>query len=134
MKPGNVMRYVPGVALLVSALLTSCGGDTGSVSGERGPDGDGVLRFRKLEVHDPAAGVNAFSYFCFPDHYTGYGMLRELGLANINSIRVLDAATGRWSLASVKDGGIIGSDFEVSRIAVILMDMKTPVAGWKPGE
>ena len=63
MNRGNALRYVPAgvAALLLSALLASCGGGTGQEQAANASADSGVLRFRKLEVYDPAAGVNAFT-------------------------------------------------------------------------
>jgi beta propeller repeat protein len=81
-----------------------------------------------------ASGVSVFSYACFPDHYSAYELMREVGVDNIHGIRGLDSATGRWQVASVVDGGIVGEDFKIPSLAVLMVDMKTTIGPWRPGE
>ncbi|MHB8766164.1 MAG: FlgD immunoglobulin-like domain containing protein, partial [Deferrisomatales bacterium] len=82
---------------------------------------------------DLAAGVNALGYACFPDRYTAYGLIRELGVAPVSALRVLDADSGSWRTAAVVDGRIVGEDFAVPPIAVLMLEMAAPVDGWRPG-
>ena len=84
-----------------------------------------------IDLH---AGVNAFSYSCFPDRYSAYRLLRELGLSNVKAIRALDAESGRWSVASVSHGAPVGADFEIPRVAAVFIDMNAPVSQWQPGQ
>ena len=58
-----VLRCLPAqaTALLVLVFLASCGGGSSADGDVAGAGGEGALRFRKLEVFDPAAGVNAFT-------------------------------------------------------------------------
>jgi len=79
-------------------------------------------------------GVNVFSYTCFPDHYSSYQLLRSIGLANVNAIRILNAENGHWQVANVDNGNIVGSDFPIANVAVIMLDMKQAVSAWIPGE
>jgi beta propeller repeat protein len=83
---------------------------------------------------DLNAGVNAFSYSCFPDRYSAYQLLRELGLSNVKAIRGLDAESGRWSVATVSAGAPVGADFEIPRVAAVFIDMNAPVSRWQPGQ
>ncbi len=81
---------------------------------------------------DLAAGVNAFSYWCFPDHLTSYSLIRSLGIEKVNGVRMLDAATGKWRIASVRNGIIMGEDFDISRISVLMLDLQEAINGWLP--
>ena len=83
---------------------------------------------------DFTAGVNAFSYTCFPDHYTAYQLMEDLGANNVAGLRMLDSHAGRWRVVSTADGKITGENFTIPRIAVILLDLKNPITAWKPGE
>ena len=83
---------------------------------------------------DLGAGTNVFSYSCFPDNYTSYRLIRELGTANVKALRILDAGTGRWRTASVSEGQIVGDDFIIPNIAVVMIEMNTSVGPWSPGE
>lgn len=81
-----------------------------------------------------SAGANVFSYSCFPDHYSAYRLIREVGAANISAVRVLDSETGRWEVASVVNGQITGEDFNIQPLSVIMVDMNVPFGPWRPGE
>jgi beta propeller repeat protein len=83
---------------------------------------------------DLALGENVFSYWCFPDRYSAYALIRDLGKDNIRAIRILDSETGRWVVAAVVDDRIVGEDFEISRVSVVMLDMKMPVSSWRPME
>lgn len=83
-------------------------------------------------ARDLLAGVNVFSYFCFPDHYSAYQLANEIGLANINALRLLDSESGQWKMLSVANNAIVGEDFNIPSIAVIMMDMKIDIVSWKP--
>jgi beta propeller repeat protein len=83
-------------------------------------------------THDLVAGVNVLSGHCFPDKYSAYQIIRDISLENINSVRTLDSETGHWRIASVVDGRIIGEDFAIANVAVLLLDMAQGVSGWKP--
>lgn len=80
-----------------------------------------------------AAGVNVFSYSCFPDNYSAYKLIREIGAANIRAVRALDSGTGRWEVASVVNGLITGEDFDIPSLAVIMIDMNGVFGPWRPG-
>jgi len=79
-------------------------------------------------------GENVFSYRCFPDRYSAYELLREIGVDRIKAVRMLDSETGRWMVAAVVDGSIVGEDFAIPRIAVVMLDMSTAVDNWNPGQ
>jgi len=81
-----------------------------------------------------AKGTSAFSYSCFPDGYSAYQMIRDIGMPNINAIRSLASDTGRWQTAAVMDGRIVGEDFKIPTVAVLMVEMNTEVGPWRPGE
>jgi hypothetical protein len=81
-----------------------------------------------------AEGANVFSHACFPDHYTAYALIRELGLSIVHAVRMLDSDTGFWKVASVVDGRIVGEDFRIPDVTVIMLDMEESVGPWRPGE
>src|SRR5581483_7050602 len=43
-----------------------------------------------------AAGANVFDYTGFPDDYTAFAFLQQLGLNNAQAVRMLDSESGRW--------------------------------------
>ncbi len=83
---------------------------------------------------DLTSGKNVFNYPCFPDNYTAFKLILEIGIDKINSLRFLNSETGRWETASVINNNIVGSNFSIPRIAVVMLDMKISLNSWKPGE
>jgi beta propeller repeat protein len=79
-----------------------------------------------------AAGVNVFGYTAFPDGYSAYQWLRQLGLANGLSVRMLDSSSGRWLVAEVQNGNLQGDDFPIPNVAVLMVYMTTPVTQFVP--
>lgn len=78
------------------------------------------------------AGTSAFTHPNVPLGFTGHKLVRSLGLANVRSLRVLDAAQGLWRLLAVDGATIRGDDFPVSGVVVILVDLANPITGWTP--
>jgi beta propeller repeat protein len=99
-------------------------------------DGSKIIDLGLSECGDLilAEGANVFSHACFPDHYTAYALIRDLGLSSVRAVRMLDSDTGFWKVASVVDGNIVGEDFNIPAIAVIMLDMEESVGPWRPGE
>jgi beta propeller repeat protein len=83
---------------------------------------------------DLVPGANVLTYTCFPDQYSAYELIGEIGTENLDGVRMLDAETGRWRVASAVDGTIVGEDFAIPRIAVVMIEMKMEITAWKPGE
>ncbi len=83
---------------------------------------------------DLAVGTNVFGYSCYPDQYSAYKLIRELGTGTINALRMLNSDTGRWEVVSVMNNQITGEDFNIPRIAVLMMEMSAEVILWTPGE
>ena len=82
----------------------------------------------------PESGGSVFSYACFPDQYTAYKLVRELGVDNVHAVRMLDAGSGRWRSVSVSEGEIRGENFTIPKVSVIMLDLKTSIGPWRPGE
>ena len=79
--------------------------------------------------------VNVLTSACIPDDYDAYRMISELGVSNVNSVRILDSQSGRWQVASVNGSDVItGENFDIPSVAVILIDMSQAVNQWLPGE
>ena len=78
------------------------------------------------------AGTNVLSFACFPDRYTAFQLIRTLGLDRVAALRVLDGRTGRWvtTTVSVDGSALMGEDFPISRIAVVMLEMKVEVDAW----
>lgn len=99
-------------------------------------NGANILDFAasNCAVQDLAAGTNVLTTNCVPDDYSAYRLVEELGTANVNAVRLLDAQTGRWQVATVNAGGnIVGENFYIPTIAVVLIEMQQPVNQWQPG-
>ncbi len=82
---------------------------------------------------DLQEGVNVVGYTCFPDGYSAYRLIRDLGTDTVSAVRVLDAGTGRWRVALVRGGQLTGEDFPIPRVAVVMVDMAQAVPAWQPG-
>ena len=83
---------------------------------------------------DLATGTNVFTYTCFPDQYTAYKVIQEIGKDAVQAMRMLDSDTGNWRVVSVVNDQVVGQNFNIPRIAVVMMDMKSAQDSWKPGE
>jgi len=81
---------------------------------------------------DLPIGISALSHTRFPQPFSGHGMIRQLGLDKVQSIRMLEARSGRWMTTEVRDGVIVGYDFDIPSSAVLLLDMKQSVTDWYP--
>ncbi|MCL5098562.1 MAG: hypothetical protein M1608_13740, partial [Candidatus Omnitrophica bacterium] len=100
------------------------------------------IRFGNLHVVDLglnstgplnlSAGVNVFSYPGCPSAYTAYRLLDQLGPGNVRGVRMLDAESGRWVVAIVQNGHLVGNDFSIPNVAVLMLDMVNPVNNFKP--
>lgn len=78
------------------------------------------------------SGVSAFTHTRLPVGYTGHALARSLGLANVRGLRILDPETGEWRMLAVQAGAIIGPDFRVPGVAVVMVELANPVSGWTP--
>lgn len=81
-----------------------------------------------------ATGSSVFSYACFPDGYSAFQMIREIGKDRVKAIRSLASDTGRWQTSAVQNGLIVGEDFKIPTVAVLMVEMNTAVGPWRPGE
>ena len=78
------------------------------------------------------AGVNVLSCTQFPGQFSAYKLLRQLGLNNARGVRMMDAESGRWVVAAVENGQLVGEDFRIPSVAVLLIDMTSPVTQYRP--
>jgi len=79
-----------------------------------------------------ASGINVFSYTGFPSQYSAYQLLRQVGLANARGVRLLDSQSGNWKVALVTGGSLAGTDFDIPKVAVLMIDMVNPINNFKP--
>lgn len=121
---------------------------TWGTSGPTGPNFDLVaggflwIEFNASQVLDLGAagvgtmnltaGVNAFSFTRFPSQYSAYQLLSQLGATNARGVRMLDSESGRWLVASYESGRLVGNDFLIPKVAVLLLDMANPVSSFRP--
>ncbi|HNU51307.1 MAG TPA: CARDB domain-containing protein [Verrucomicrobiota bacterium] len=78
------------------------------------------------------AGLSVFSCARFPSELTAFGLLRQLGLENARGLRLLDAESGRWRVALVQDGALVGQDFPIPKVAVLMLDLVRPIQNFQP--
>jgi hypothetical protein len=81
---------------------------------------------------DLSVGVNVFSFWCFPDGYTAFRLIHDLGMGQVNGLRMLNSDTGKWQVAAVDSSTVVGEDFPIPKTAVIMLDMAVPVSSWLP--
>jgi len=79
-----------------------------------------------------AAGANVFGYTAFPDGYTAYQLLGQLGLSNALAVRMLDAESGRWRVAEIQNGALVGDNFPIPNVAVLMVALAQPVNQFVP--
>jgi len=79
-----------------------------------------------------SAGANVFGCAGFPDSYSAYQLLRQIGLNNALAVRMLDAQSGRWLVAEVQDGKLVGNDFPIPNVAVLMVNLAAPVPQFTP--
>jgi beta propeller repeat protein len=78
------------------------------------------------------SGPSILSYTGFPSGYGSYRFLQDLGVSQARAVRMLDAQSGRWLVASYSNGQLVGDDFPIPGVAVLMVDMITPVNGFTP--
>ncbi len=79
-----------------------------------------------------AADANVFGYTAFPDGYSAYQLLGQLGLSNALAVRMLDAESGRWRVAEVQNGALVGDNFPIPNVAVVMVGLAHPVSQFAP--
>jgi hypothetical protein len=88
---------------------------------------------RVMTAIDLQSGLNVVSYDHFPLDYTAYRMVQDMGVARTVALRMLDAANGQWRSIEVDGTGeLVGPDFAVPPVAVLLVELTEPLAGWSP--
>jgi beta propeller repeat protein len=79
-----------------------------------------------------AAGANVFAYTGYPDAYSAFVLLRQIGLNNAQSVRMLDAEAGRWRVAEVQGGTVVGDNFPIPGTAVLMVSVTNAVNQFIP--
>jgi beta propeller repeat protein len=79
-----------------------------------------------------AAGANVFGYAGFPDAYSAFTLLQQIGLGNAQSVRMLDSQSGRWRVAQVQAGGLVGDNFPIPNTAVLMVSVANAVNQFTP--
>ena len=80
------------------------------------------------------SGVNLVSYVCFPDQYSSYDLIEELGSDALRAVRRLDPGTGEWLVSTFLAESAIGENFAIPRVSILILDMASEVESWNPGE
>jgi beta propeller repeat protein len=79
-----------------------------------------------------SAGVNVLTYTHFPSDYSAYRLMQKIGLGNVRAVRMLDSEGGNWVVAEVRNGAIVGNDFRIPQVAVVMLDLTNAVSQFKP--
>ena len=77
-------------------------------------------------------GANVFGYAGYPDAYTAFELLQQIGLNNALSVRMLDAQSGRWLVALVESGTVAGDNFTIPHTAVLMVTVNSAVNQFTP--
>ena len=77
-------------------------------------------------------GANVFAYTGYPDAYSAFELLQQIGLDNALSVRMLDSESGRWRVALVQNGGVVGDNFPIPNTAVLMVGMTNAVNQFTP--
>jgi hypothetical protein len=81
---------------------------------------------------DLTPGANVLSYTSFPDGYTAFTLLRQIGLGNALAVRMLDSESGRWRVALVQAAYLVGDDFPIPNTAVLMVAVTNAVNQFSP--
>jgi beta propeller repeat protein len=79
-----------------------------------------------------SAGSSVFGYTGFPDAYTAFALLQQIGLNNAQFVRMLDSQSGRWRVAEVQGGGLVGDNFPIPNAAVLMVSVTNAVNQFSP--
>jgi hypothetical protein len=79
-----------------------------------------------------AAGANVFGYSGYPDAYSAFTLLQQIGLNNALAVRMLDAESGRWRVAEVQGGNVAGDNFTIPSTAVLMINVTNAVSNFVP--
>jgi beta propeller repeat protein len=77
-------------------------------------------------------GANVFAYTGYPDAYSAFAFLRQIGLANTPSVRMLDSESGRWRVALAQNGAVVGDNFPIPSTAVLMVSVSNAVPQFTP--
>jgi beta propeller repeat protein len=77
-------------------------------------------------------GANVFGYTAFPDSYSAYKLLSQLGVTNAVAVRMLDSQSGLWRVAEVRNGSLAGDNFHIPNVAVLTLNMTNAVNQFTP--
>ncbi len=78
------------------------------------------------------AGVSVLSHARFPNGYTAFRLLNQLGLGTARGVRMLDSESGRWVAAEIQGGRPVGTDFTIPNVAVLMLDLTGPANNFIP--
>jgi len=79
-----------------------------------------------------SVGADVFSYTGFPDSYNAFTLLQQVGINNALAVRTLDSQSGRWRVAEVQGGTVVGDNFPIPHTAVLMINMTNSVNNFMP--
>ena len=50
----------------------------------------------------------------------------------VRAVRMLDSQAGQWKVAEILSGRPVGVDFDIPRVAVLMLDLVNPVSSFQP--
>jgi hypothetical protein len=79
-----------------------------------------------------SVGADVFGYTGFPDSYNAFTLLQQVGVNNALAVRMLDSESGRWRVAEVQGGTVIGDNFSIPSTAVLMVSVTNAVNNFTP--
>jgi beta propeller repeat protein len=79
-----------------------------------------------------SAGADVFGYTGFPDSYSAFTLLQQVGINNALAVRTLDSESGRWRVAEVQGGAVVGDNFPIPNTAVLMINLTNAVNNFVP--
>lgn len=93
---------------------------------------NGLLDGQSIDLGDFYQGQSVTPGARYPDGYSAYQLLSQIGVTNALSVRMLDSQSGLWRVAGVQNGGLIGEDFSIPNVAVVMLNLLSPVNQFTP--
>jgi hypothetical protein len=104
---------------------------------------DGMIIYAKQDVTIPftskycytwnlKAGINIVGSPCASQGLTAFGLLNNLGIANVSSIRRFNPETGKFETSGYFNGTPAGVDFPLTQGDGYFINMQQNVSGFRP--
>ncbi|BCE03604.1 hypothetical protein [Marinicellulosiphila megalodicopiae] len=83
-------------------------------------------------THNLTVGLNVLADHCFADDTTALDIVKNIGVDNLQQIRMFEKKTGKWVMMSVINNQPFGDNFKITNNSVLFINVINPVESWKP--